>query len=122
MRLNDRVGTTVMSAYVGPVLRRYVERLTSALAAASFRGALLVMQSNGGVATPELVSRNPATTVLSGPAGGPVAGLAFARGLGSEDCIVVDMGGTSFDASVVKEGEVQVTRQGRSTGTRSRCR
>ena len=112
VRLNDRVGTTVMSAYVGPVLRRYVERLTSALAAASFRGALLVMQSNGGVATPELVTRNPATTVLSGPAGGPVAGLAFARGLGSEDCIVVDMGGTSFDASVVKDGEVQVTRQG----------
>jgi N-methylhydantoinase A len=112
VRLNDRVGTTVMSAYVGPVLRRYIDRLTAALAEASFRGALLVMQSNGGVATPEVVTRNPATTVLSGPAGGPVAALAFARGLASSDCIVVDMGGTSFDASVVKDGEVQVTRQG----------
>ncbi len=112
VRLNDRVGTTVMSAYVGPVLRGYIARLTEALSRASFAGTLLVMQSNGGVATPALVSRNPASTVLSGPAGGPVAALAFARGRGSEDCIVVDMGGTSFDASVVKDGEVQVTRQG----------
>ena len=112
VRLNDRVGTTVMSAYVGPVLSRYVERLTAALAAAAFQGTLLVMQSNGGVATPSVVARSPATTVLSGPAGGPVAALAFARGHGSEDCIVVDMGGTSFDASVVKDGEVQVTRRG----------
>ena len=112
VRLNDRVGTTVMSAYVGPVLRRYVERLTAALAEAAFQGTLLVMQSNGGVATPAVVSRSPATTVLSGPAGGPVAALAFARGRGFEDCIVVDMGGTSFDASVVKDGEVQVTRRG----------
>jgi N-methylhydantoinase A len=70
------------------------------------------MQSNGGVATPSAVLANPATTVLSGPAGGPVAALAFARGRGSSDCIVVDMGGTSFDASIVKDGEVQVTRQG----------
>jgi N-methylhydantoinase A len=49
IRLNERVGTTVMSAYVGPVLRRYLERLLDALAASSFEGSLLVMQSNGGV-------------------------------------------------------------------------
>ncbi len=112
IRLNDRVGTTVMSAYVGPVLQGYIERLIAALADASFAGTLLVMQSNGGVATPEMVARNPASTVLSGPAGGPVAALAFTRARGSEDCIVVDMGGTSFDATVVKDGEVQVTRYG----------
>ena len=110
VRLNNRVSTTVMSAYVGPVLQRYVERLVGALTESSFGGILLVMQSNGGVATPEIVARNPATTVLSGPAGGPVAGLAYARGRGLQDCVVVDMGGTSFDASVVKDGEVQVTR------------
>jgi N-methylhydantoinase A len=57
-------------------------------------------------------ARNPASTVLSGPAGGPVAALAFTRGRGSDDCVVVDMGGTSFDATVVKDGEVQVTRTG----------
>jgi len=112
VRLNERAGTTVMSAYVGPVLRGYIERLVAALAEASFAGTLLVMQSNGGVATPEIAARNPASTVLSGPAGGPVAALAFTRARGSDDCIVVDMGGTSFDATVVKDGEVQVTRHG----------
>lgn len=112
VRLTDRVSTTAMNAYVGPVLRRYVDRFVERLAGTSFRGALLVMQSNGGVATAELVARFPVTTVLSGPAGGPVAGLAYARARGASDCIVVDMGGTSFDASLVDGGAVQVTRGG----------
>ncbi|HEY4281347.1 MAG TPA: hydantoinase/oxoprolinase family protein [Conexibacter sp.] len=112
VRLTNRVSTTVMNSYVGPVLRRYVERLVSGLAELGFPGVLLVMQSNGGVATPELVSRLPATTVLSGPAGGPVAGLAHARALDTVDCMVVDMGGTSYDASIVKDGAVQTTRDG----------
>ena len=80
VRLTNRVSTTAMNAYVGPVLRGYVDRLVARLTATSFGGALLVMQSNGGVATAEIVARLPATTVLSGPAGGPVAGLAYARG------------------------------------------
>ncbi|WP_320669792.1 hydantoinase/oxoprolinase family protein [Patulibacter defluvii] len=112
IRLNDRVSTTVMNAYVGPVLRRYVERLVGRLAADGFPGVLLVMQSNGGVATPAVVSRLPATTVLSGPAGGPVAALAHARQRGDADCILVDMGGTSYDASIVRDGAVQTTREG----------
>jgi N-methylhydantoinase A len=112
VRLTNRVSTTVMNSYVGPVFRGYIQRLVGRLAATDFAGALLVMQSNGGVATPEVVARLPVTTVLSGPAGGPVAGLAYARARGSADCLVVDMGGTSFDASIVKDGEVQVTREG----------
>jgi N-methylhydantoinase A len=112
IRLNDRVSTTVMNAYVGPVLRRYVERLVARLAQDGFPGVLLVMQSNGGVATPAVVSRLPATTVLSGPAGGPVAALAHARERGDADCVLVDMGGTSYDASIVKDGAVQTTREG----------
>ena len=72
VRLNNRVSTTVMSAYVGPVLQRYMERLVAGARRRRPSAAiLLVMQSNGGVATPEIVARNPATTVLSGPAGGP---------------------------------------------------
>lgn len=112
IRLNDRVSTTVMNAYVGPVLRRYVERLVARLAEDGFPGVLLVMQSNGGVATPGVVSRLPATTVLSGPAGGPVAALAHARRSGDADCILVDMGGTSYDATIVKDGVVETTREG----------
>jgi N-methylhydantoinase A len=112
VRLTDRVSTTVMNSYVGPVLRRYVEALVAGLADLGFGGTLLVMQSNGGVATPELIGRLPASTVLSGPAGGPVAGLAHARERGVENCMVVDMGGTSYDASVVAGGEVTITREG----------
>jgi N-methylhydantoinase A len=112
VRLTNRVSTTVMNSYVGPILRRYVQRLVRGLEELGFPGVLLVMQSNGGVATPELVSRLPATTVLSGPAGGPVAGLAYARDRGEEDCLVVDMGGTSYDASIVQGGQVQTTREG----------
>jgi N-methylhydantoinase A len=112
VRLTNRVSTTVMNSYVGPVLRGYVERLVARLSETSFGGVLLVMQSNGGVATPEIVARLPVTTVLSGPAAGPVAGLATVRARGSSDCLVVDMGGTSFDASIVKDGEVGLTREG----------
>jgi N-methylhydantoinase A len=112
VRLTNRVSTTAMNSYVGPVLRGYVDRLVARLAETSFGGVLLVMQSNGGVATPEIVARFPVTTVLSGPAAGPVAGLATVRARGSSDCLVVDMGGTSFDASIVKDGEIALTREG----------
>lgn len=112
VRLTDRVSTTVMNSYVGPILRRYIERLVAGLEQLEFPGVLLVMQSNGGVATPELVNHLPATTVLSGPAGGPVAGLAHARERSVSDCLVVDMGGTSYDVSIVKDGEIQLTREG----------
>jgi N-methylhydantoinase A len=112
VRLTDRVSTTVMNSYVGPVLRRYIEALVAGLGDLGFGGTLLVMQSNGGVATPEMIAKLPASTVLSGPAGGPVAGLAHARDRGAADCMVVDMGGTSYDASVVSNGEVTITREG----------
>lgn len=103
IRFYDRVSTTVIDAYVGEVLGRYLERLGKRLAELGFGGVLLIMQSNGGVAEPDLVRRRPATTLLSGPAGGPVAAVAYAGGAGA-DCIVVDMGGTSFDASLVRGG------------------
>jgi N-methylhydantoinase A len=112
VRLTNRVSTTAMNSYVGPVLRGYIDQLVARLGETSFGGVLLVMQSNGGVATPDIVARFPATTVLSGPAAGPVAGLATVRARGSSDCLVVDMGGTSFDASIVKDGEVGLTREG----------
>jgi N-methylhydantoinase A len=112
VRLTNRVSTTVVNSYVGPILASYVERLMTRLADTAFAGVLLVMQSNGGVATPDIVARFPASTVLSGPAGGPVAGLAYIRERGTDDCLVVDMGGTSYDVSLVRDGEVQVTREG----------
>ncbi|MFQ5599789.1 MAG: hydantoinase/oxoprolinase family protein [Candidatus Krumholzibacteriia bacterium] len=104
IRFYNRVSTTVLGAYVGPVLRDYLTSFTTKLAEVGFGGVLLVMQSNGGVALPDVVLGHPATTLLSGPAAGPRAAAAFARAHDQEDCILVDMGGTSFDASLVRGG------------------
>jgi N-methylhydantoinase A len=113
IRFYDRVSTTALNAYVGPILDQYLAQLQRRLTEAGFAGALLIMQSNGGVMTPDVARRSPALTLLSGPAGGPIAGLAAARPHGMESCIVIDMGGTSFEAAlvektpvVIKEGEI----------------
>jgi len=105
VRFYNRLSTTVLNSYVGPILDNYLGSLTGRLSEVGFEGVLLVMQSNGGVAPPEVARRRPATTLLSGPAGGPPAAVASARPHGFESCIVVDMGGTSFDASLVQDGE-----------------
>lgn len=112
IRLYPRVSTTVMNAYLGPVVERYMAELVDRLAAAEFGGTLMIMQSNGGIAHPQSVARLPASIALSGPAAGPVAGLAYMAARDLQDCTVIDMGGTSFDASLVKDGAIQVTRAG----------
>jgi len=103
IRFYDRVSTTVLNAYVGPVLHRYLERLVARVKQQGFKGTLLIMQSNGGVVTPEAAMDKAAMTLLSGPAAGPGAGILYAGSLGIEDCITVDMGGTSFDAALIKD-------------------
>ncbi|MCZ7681265.1 MAG: hydantoinase/oxoprolinase family protein [Sandaracinaceae bacterium] len=112
IRFYDRVSTTALDAYTGPVLSRYLGSLARRLAEAGFGGVLLVMQSNGGVALADVVARRPATTLLSGPAAGPRAGLAYVEPLGERSCLVADMGGTSFDASLVDDGEVALKAAG----------
>lgn len=104
-RLYERVSTSVLNSYVGPILRNYLGYLAEALDNIGFSGVLLIMQSNGGVATPLATSKTPAMTLLSGPAGGPAAGIAFTGVQGYEQCITVDMGGTSFDAALIQNRE-----------------
>lgn len=113
IRFYDRVSTTCLNSYVGPKLDHYLERLTGRLKEIGFGGVLLVMQSNGGVMTPSIARGKAALTLLSGPAGGPAAGLFFARAHGQNRCITTDMGGTSFEASMaidtpalVNDGEI----------------
>ncbi len=113
IRFTERVSTTVLNAAVGPILQRYLDRLTTRLSEAGFRGALLLMQSNGGVATPAAVRAAAATTLLSGPAAAPVAGLAVTAPHAVRDFITVDMGGTSFDVCMVKDGAPALTTEGR---------
>ncbi|MCP4628284.1 MAG: hydantoinase/oxoprolinase family protein [bacterium] len=112
IRFYDRVSTTVLNSYVGPALRRYLQSLASKLRKANFGGILLIMQSNGGVIAPDLAVERAAATLLSGPAGGPVAGVEYTSIQGYDDCITVDMGGTSFDACLVKDRTPMVTTTG----------
>jgi N-methylhydantoinase A len=112
IRFYDRVSTTVLNSYVGPTLKRYLSALISKLKQANYKGVLLIMQSNGGVVSPEVAIERAAVTILSGPAGGPVAGVEYAAVQGYDDCITVDMGGTSFDASLVKDKTPTVTTSG----------
>ena len=113
IRFYERVSTTVLNSYVGPRLNHYLYRLVTTLKEAGFDGVLLIMQSNGGVMSPQVAREKAALTLLSGPAGGPAAGLFYAQALGADRCITTDMGGTSFEASVaigtpatVTDGEI----------------
>jgi N-methylhydantoinase A len=113
IRFYERVSTTCLNSYVGPKLTHYLNQLLGRLKAIGFKGLLLIMQSNGGVITPEIARDNAALTLLSGPAAGPGAGLVYARAHGLDRAITTDMGGTSFEASlamgepvVITEGEI----------------
>lgn len=98
----ERVSTTIVNAYVGPVVDRYMQRLRVRLADAEYTGPLLIMLSHGGVAPVEEAVRLAAATVLSGPAGG-VAGSRYASRLtGAANLVPFDMGGTSTDISLIR--------------------
>jgi N-methylhydantoinase A len=101
----ERVCTTVVNAYVGPILSEYLARLGRRLAEAGYRAPVLVMQSHGGVAPIAEAARLAAGAVLSGPAGGVAASGYCASLLGVGDLIPFDMGGTSTDISLVTGGE-----------------
>jgi N-methylhydantoinase A len=100
IRFYERVSTTALNSYVGPKLNHYLDQLVGRLKGIGFKGLLLIMQSNGGVISPQLAREKAALTLLSGPAGGPGAGLFYVRLHGQNKCITTDMGGTSFEASV----------------------
>jgi N-methylhydantoinase A len=100
----ERVSTTIINAYVGPVLSRYLAWLEARLGEAGYRGPTLIIQSHGGVAPIAEAGRLAAGGVLSGPAGG-VAGSVYAGRLINEpNLIPFDMGGTSTDISLIVEG------------------
>jgi N-methylhydantoinase A len=112
IRFYDRISTTVLNSYVGPILRSYLTSLVKKLADIGFQGILLIMQSNGGVISPQFAMDNAAVTLLSGPAAGPVAGIEYTSIQGYNDCITVDMGGTSFDAALIKDKTPLTTTEG----------
>ncbi len=100
-----RMSTTVISAYVGPALSHYVEHLVTTLREKGFRGQLLITQSNAGVIAPEVAMKQAVRTVLSGPACAPAAAAYLADPLNMNNLITVDMGGTSLDVCLIKDGK-----------------
>jgi len=104
----ERTSTTVIDAYLSPLLGRYLGRLGDAAAAAGLPEPL-VMRSSGGVASSAEAARAGAWSVLSGPAGGAVGASLLARVSGDGNALGLDMGGTSCDVCVVEEGAVRRT-------------
>jgi N-methylhydantoinase A len=105
----ERIWTTVVNAYVGPGLARYLASLRVRLRARGYRGDVLIMQSHGGVAPIEESARLAAGAVLSGPAGGLAAGRYAAKLLEEGNLITFDMGGTSTDIALLQGGLPQLT-------------
>ncbi|MBF9051250.1 hydantoinase/oxoprolinase family protein [Roseobacter sp. HKCCD9010] len=101
----ERTSTTVTDAYLAPVVRKYISTLQAEMGdRLPAGGALHVMESNGGVMTATTASETPLQTLLSGPVGGAIGGKALSAATGRPNLICVDMGGTSFDASLVIDG------------------
>jgi N-methylhydantoinase A len=105
----ERTSTAVLDAYTGPAVRAYLERLEGRLDERGLRAPLHVMQSSGGVVTSRSARERPVQTLLSGPVGGSIGLVALARLLDRPNLIGVDMGGTSFDVSLVVEGRPEIT-------------
>lgn len=100
----ERVSTTAVNAYVGPRVSQYIERLCERLAHSGYQRRLLLLQSNGGVMTREYLAQSPIRVLASGPAGGVIGSAAIGAAKAAPDLLCVDMGGTSYDVSVIRHG------------------
>jgi N-methylhydantoinase A len=112
----ERTSSAVLDAYTGPVVRRYLERLESELRGRGLEATLHVMQSSGGIVTAASAREMTLHTLLSGPVGGAMGGVALARLLDRPNLICVDMGGTSFDISLILDGRADVTNEAELEG------
>lgn len=111
IREYERTSTTVLNALLQPVVRGYLERLERRMAAEQFSPRLFIVQSNGGVCSPAVAAQEPVRLLLSGPSGGAMAALGLSRVLEEPRIVGVDMGGTSFDVSVVRDDRIEIVTQ-----------
>jgi N-methylhydantoinase A len=107
----ERASTTALNAYLQPGVGAYLARLEGALAQKNFAGTFHIVQSNGGVMSTATARHLPVRTALSGPAAGVIAAAAIARASGYDNVITCDLGGTSFDVSVVAGGKASLAAQ-----------
>jgi N-methylhydantoinase A len=107
----ERTSTAALNAVLQPVVGPYLNRLGTALRAASFGGGFLIVQSNGGVMSAATAAHLPVRTALSGPAAGVIAAAHIAVSAGFPDVITGDVGGTSFDVSLIAGGKPALAAQ-----------
>jgi N-methylhydantoinase A len=107
----ERSSTTALNSYLQPVVGSYLGKLERALATQPFKGQFYIVQSNGGVMSTATARRFPVRTALSGPAAGVIAAATIARQAGYDNAITCDLGGTSFDVSVVVGGRASLAAQ-----------
>jgi N-methylhydantoinase A len=112
----ERTSTVVLNAYVSPILDRYLKNLREELSGRGYGNRIYLMQSNGGLIDTEMASSRGVLTLMSGPVGGSVGSLALSAQIGEENLICADMGGTSFDVSLVVGGKAAVTSERRLGG------
>ena len=105
----ERASTTVMSAYLKPVIQRYMDTLRDGLSARAFDGDLHIMQSNGGIFPVAAAQQQAVNVILSGPAAGVVGATRVAAAAGYRNIITLDMGGTSTDVCLVHDGTPRTT-------------
>ena len=128
----ERTSTAMLDAYIKPVLRNYLGRVSGGMAAKGFAGQKFVMNSSGGALTFDLAEAEPIATVFSGPAGGVSGALHVARETGRGNVLSVDVGGTSLDACLIVGGEPMdvfearienfpILQPARSPGSTTRC-
>jgi N-methylhydantoinase A len=117
IREYPRLSTTVVDAYVGPIMERYLVNLDRRLKERGITTPqIFLMQSNGGLMRITMGARFPNQTLTSGPAAGVVAGAALARGTGRRNFVTLDIGGTSTDISVIADARASETSSGRIAG------
>ena len=107
----ERGVTAAVNAAVQPILKRYINKLDSELEAEGYAGELLVMNGNGGTVSAKRVIREAAKTVMSGPASGVIAAAYTGTAAGRPNLITYDMGGTSTDVALIREGEPSVSNE-----------
>lgn len=109
----ERLVVTAFDAYLRPAVASYLTDLGEQLGRHGFHCPFQIMQSHGGISAARLAVARPVGTMLSGPAAGVVAGAAAGRAAGFGDLVTLDMGGTSFDVAMVRDGRIETSSEGR---------
>lgn len=105
----ERASTAILNAYIAPRIERYLSSLQQEMKDLGTTSMLYVMQSSGGIMTADSARLQPIRTLLSGPVGGAIAGVALSKTINRPNLLCIDMGGTSFDMSLVVNGQPSVS-------------